>query len=142
MAFENGVAGQLRGDINVTPMIDVLLVLLIVFMVITPAIPRGLEAALPQKSAIPDTNPENPIVVQILSARDGKPACKINQETVDIGELGSRLSALFAVRADKVLFVKGDDALDFSIVARVMDIGKGAGAEHVGLMTSKERDLD
>jgi len=119
-------------------MIDVLLVLLIVFMVIAPAIPRGLDAALPQKSAIPNSSPDNPIVVQIESARNGVLHYKINQETMDIAALGTRLGAIFALRADKVMFVKADDALDFSAVARVMDIGKGAGAGHVGLMTSKD----
>jgi biopolymer transport protein TolR len=138
MAVESSlVPGQLRGDINVTPLIDVLLVLLIVFMVISPAVPRGLEAALPHQSAIPNTNPDNPIVVQILSTRNGVLTYKINQESVGISDLGTRLGAIFALRADKVMFVKGDDSLDFSTVARVVDIGKGAGADHVGLMTAK-----
>ena len=139
MAFENGHAsGRLRDDINVTPLIDVLLVLLIIFMVIVPAVPRGLNAALPQRATSPKTAPENPIVVQITSARSGLPSYKINQDDVTISELGDRLSSISSVRADKVMFVKADDNLGFSTIATVMDIGKAAGADHIGLLTSKD----
>jgi len=140
MTVENGhVSGQLWGDINVTPMIDVLLVLLIVFMVIVPAMPRGLDGALPQRSANPAQSTGTPIVVQILSARDGLASYKINQEDVSINDLGSRLSAILSLRANKVMCIKADGKLDFSTVAKVLDIGKGAGADHVGLLTSKDQ---
>ncbi len=140
MTVESGQnSGQLRGDINVTPLIDVLLVLLIIFMVITPTIPYGLAAALPQRSASPIQKPDTPIVVQIIRARDGLLTYKINQDDVSIKELGSRLSSILSVRADKVVFIKGDGNLDFSAIARVMDIGKSAGADHIGLLTSKDR---
>jgi biopolymer transport protein ExbD len=139
MAGENGHAsGQLQGEINVTPLIDVLLVLLIIFMVIVPVVPRGLDAAMPRRFANPNPRTETPVVVQIMSVRNGLVSYKINQDEVSLDELGSRLSSMFSVRADKVMFVKGDDHLDFSTIARVMDIGKGAGADHIGLMTAKD----
>ena len=140
MTVENGhVSDQLWGEINVTPMIDVLLVLLIIFMVIVPAMPHGLNGALPQRSVNPAHSPDTSIVVQIFRARDGLVSYKINQDDVSINDLGTRLSAIFSLRANKAMCIKADDELDFSTVAKVLDIGKGAGADHVGLLTSKDR---
>ena len=130
--------GRMLGEINVTPMIDILLVLLIIFMVIAPVTPRGLAADLPQRSAKADLMPEAPIVVRIMSAPSGQTSYKINLEDVSLDRLGSRLSSIFSVRADRAMFIKGDDRIDFSTVARVMDIGRGAGADHIGLLTSKD----
>ena len=137
MTVGNGhVSNQLQGDINVTPLIDVLLVVLIIFMIIVPVIPHGLNAALPRQSASPVQNPETPIVVQIISARDGQVAYKINQDDVSLNDLASRLSGLLSVRAEKVMCIRADSTLVFSTVAQVVDIGKGAGADHIGLMKS------
>ncbi|HEU5350600.1 MAG TPA: biopolymer transporter ExbD [Terracidiphilus sp.] len=135
----DSASGQLRGDINVTPLIDVLLVLLIIFMVIVPTIPRGLSAALPKHSANPSQKTGAPIVVELHRARSGLLTCTINQQQVSLDQLGVRLGAILAVRADKVIFLKGDDALEFASIAQVLDIAKGAGADRVGLLTTKDR---
>jgi biopolymer transport protein ExbD len=139
MTVGNGnLPNQLQGDINVTPLIDVLLVVLIIFMMIVPAIPHGLNAALPREPGNSARNPDTPIVVQILSARDGSVSYKINSDSVAINELASRLGALLSVRAEKVLCIRADSNLEFSTVAQVVDIGKGACADHIGLMKSTD----
>ena len=139
MTVENGQgSGRLLGDVNVTPMIDILLVLLIIFMIITPVVPRGLSAKLPQRSSNLNPAPEAPIVVEIVKDRNGLPSYRINRQEVSFEQLEGRLSSIFSIRADKVMFVKGGDDLDFSTVAAVMDMGKAAGADRIGLMTSKD----
>jgi biopolymer transport protein ExbD len=131
-------SGRLLGEVNVTPMIDILLVLLIIFMVISPVVPRGFSAKLPQRSSQSTAAFENPIVVEIEKARTGLPSYRINQQSVTVEQLASRLSSIFALRADKTMFVKADATLDFSTIAGVMDIGKSAGADRIGLITSKD----
>jgi biopolymer transport protein TolR len=118
---------------NVVPLIDVLLVLIIIFMVITPTTPQGLDAQIPQPATRESTPPvvdSNVIVVQVTS--NGK--VLINHDQTDWDHLGSRLEQIYKQRADKVAFVRGDDGVEFSQVARAIDIMRGAGVSTVGLM--------
>jgi biopolymer transport protein ExbD len=139
MAMGSSGPSGLSSDINVTPLIDVLLVLLIIFMVIVPVTPKGLEALVPQPPKNPQQSQpdDRTIVVSVLHTGGNQVAYKINQDDVAKRELLSRLTAIYANRAERVMFVKGDDDVDFAKVAEVIDIGTAAGVDHVGLMTPK-----
>jgi biopolymer transport protein ExbD len=131
-----GKQGGSMATMNVVPLIDILLVLIIIFMVITPLTPKGLDALVPQP-APPNQKQQQDvtqktIVVQILDT--GK--LKINDEDATWDSLGPRLTDVFKERAEKVAFVKGDDAVRFADVARAIDVMRGSGIDKVGLITA------
>ncbi len=140
MAFSTGGGGGAMGEINVTPMIDILLVLLIIFMVIVPVTPKGLDALVPQppKDQKQQQQPnDRTIVVQVIYRPGASPLYKINETEVAKTDLLARLTDIYSNRAERVMFVKGDDNLDFRYVADVIDIGRAANVDHIGLMTPK-----
>ncbi len=124
----------LVADPNIVPLIDVLLVLIIIFMVITPRIPTGLPTLVPpppqSRPGLPDPHV---VVVQVMPG--GK--LLVNREPSDWDALGPRLSDIFKQRADKVAFVKGAEEVPFAEMARAIDIMRGVGIEHVGLVTPR-----
>ena len=137
MGMAVGGSGGVKSDINMTPMIDVLLVLIIIFMVITPLTPKGLEALVPQPpppGAQATAADQRTVVISINADH----SMLINQEPTDDQKLGGRLEEIFKTRAERVVFVKGDPNLEFNYVAKVIDIAHGAQIDKVGLMGYKD----
>jgi len=141
MAFStNGTSGGdgLSSDINVTPLIDVLLVMLIIFMVIVPEMPRGLNSALPSPAsrAAVDEAADHPILVEVKSG----PTIAlyvVDGADVERAELAPRLAKLLSQTSARQVLLKADASLDFGVIAGVIDVGQAAGAESVGLITPR-----
>jgi biopolymer transport protein TolR len=129
MAMSGGFG---KAQMNVTPMIDVLLVLIIIFMLIVPVPPRGLNALVPQES--PPGQPSSPSQDVVISIRaDG--TVLLNQDVVELANLEERLKQVFKTNTNRPIFIRGEGKLDFEKVAQVIDLAKGAGLERIGLMT-------
>jgi len=120
-----------KAEINVTPMIDVLLVLIIIFMVVIPHQSVGLPAEAPQAAVDGASEPEGQIVVSVNQDR----SIAVNQEPITLDRLQARLRVIFAARANKVIFVRGHQDLEYSAIAEVIDLARGAEVFRVGLMT-------
>jgi biopolymer transport protein ExbD len=130
--------GNSISEMNVVPLIDILLVLLIIFMVIAPSIPRGLETEIPQPGPVSRVTPPPDTSVVVQVARNGM--LKINSEDASWDTLGPRVEQIFKDRAIKVAFVKGDSNVLFMDVARAIDIMRGSGIDKVGLITDQIKD--
>ncbi len=137
MAMAVGGSGGTRADINVTPLIDVLLVLLTIFLVITPLPPHGLNTLVPQppppNQPPPPPNQDPNVVIEVMKDH----SLQINSQPVAEKDLTARLEDIFKTRATKVVFVKGDPDVDYRYVAQAIDDAKGAGLDKVGIMTPK-----
>jgi biopolymer transport protein TolR len=138
MAFSTAGGRPFQAEINITPMIDVLLVLIIVFMVVVSmSQEKGLDAQIPQpaeKQSAPQ--PVRTIVIQVSWASDKQaPMLKVNDENVQWDKLHDRLFDIFKQRAERVAFVKGDDDVDFQYIADAISIARSSGVERVGLLT-------
>ena len=130
-------SGNLRGmssEINVTPMIDVLLVLLIIFMLIVPLVPKGESASAP-RPASNDTSPAEAVVLEMTGETGGIVGYSINKQRVTREELEQRVAAIFVNRGQREMFVKADGRLAFTKVADAIDTIRSAGVEQVGLLT-------
>jgi len=136
MSMSTGARSGRTAEINVTPLIDVLLVLLIIFMVILPKHELGELAQIPLPSTqSPAVNPPEPIVIQLKDHGAGqRPDVEINQKPVSWDELEPQLAGVYRGRADRTAFVKGDPEIEFSFVAEALDISHRAGADRVGLL--------
>jgi biopolymer transport protein TolR len=131
MAMSLGGKGR-RCEMNVTPMIDVLLVLIVIFMVITPIAPTGLPALVPQAAPPIEARvapPSHEILISVTAA-----GVQLNQEAVPIERLHARLVALFANGGNQVIFLRGEKQLEFRRITEVIDIAKGAGVNRIAFM--------
>jgi biopolymer transport protein TolR len=134
MAINLGQRKGVIGEMNVVPLIDILLVLIIIFMATSPVASRGLQAQVPQplppgKKFLP---PGGTVIIQVLSSDH----VKINQEDATWEDLGPRLQAVFKQRAEKGAFVRGDADVSFALVAQAIDMMRSSGIENIGLISS------
>jgi biopolymer transport protein ExbD len=132
MAFTGLDAKEVKADINVTPLADVMLVLLIIFMVITPLLQKGVDVKLPE-AEFPSDHPDNESAVTVAIRKDS--AVFLNMVPVAETELVTKLSDTFEGKAEKILFLKADEALEYGDVLRIMDLCRDAGADEIGLIT-------
>jgi len=137
MAMSSSQRG-INAEMNVTPMIDILLVILIIFMMMLPEMPYGLNAIVPQDSKDEHPQPENIVVIQLQDGAPGAPPIvKLNQQPVAWSDLPDELAKIYLKRTDKSAFLKADGELDFQQVASVIDIAHQSGVVYVGLMTKE-----
>ena len=130
-----GNLGSLKSDINVTPLVDVVLVLLIIFMVLTPLLQMGYDVNVPPKATAEASAVITKEQLIVTQKEPGK--VYLNREIVDINQLPLRLTDILKHRSDKTVFLSADDELNYGTVMNTMDIIRNAGAERIGIITEK-----
>lgn len=137
MNMSNAAAVSMQSELNVTPMIDILLALLMLFMSLITATPKGETASTPQPALDAARAPQDAAVLDCLKGTRGQTEFGINQQVVSRQNLPVRLAAIYAKRAQRVIFINGDDRLSFRQVGEVIDISHAAGLDQVGLIPPK-----
>lgn len=133
MAFGGSGGAGVRADINITPLVDVVLVLLIIFMVMTPTLLKEVDVRVPAKAEVTTEQSPSTHEVVVAVAKDG--ALTINREPIVASDFGDRVRELMAARAEKRVFFEVDDEAPYGEAVHAMDVCRGAGAKTLGLST-------
>ncbi|MFY9551636.1 MAG: biopolymer transporter ExbD [Thermoanaerobaculia bacterium] len=131
MALAAGRPGEFKSDINITPLVDVVLVLLIIFMVITPLLQMGYDVKVPPKTQDTSVVPPTDLIIISLTPQN---KIYLNKEEVTAQTLALRLTEILKNRANKTVFFSGDDAANYGEVIKVMDLARNAGAKNMGIV--------
>ena len=138
MAFDSGQRGQMVSQINVTPLVDVMLVLLVIFMVTAPIIQQGVQVTLPKVKAEALSGKEEQFVISITRANE----IYLNDTKLSASDLTDKLAAISRERPDREVFIRADDQVPYGEVIRTMAAIKAAGIENVGMVTELPLDTD